>query len=256
MVFEHWRSVLILQALVLLLLSGCQGMPPDTMDPGQSGRTGGHLRSGSGCTLSYRLYPARVPASEGLVVLAHGFLRSKERMDGLARALAAAGTTTATLDFCNDRIWDGGHVRNGRDMVTLARSLGANRVLYAGFSAGGLAALLAADADPAALGVLTLDLVDRDGLGARAAARLDVPLVGLVGEPSACNAQGNGLAVLAAGRGARIEQIAGAGHCDFESPTDWLCERVCGARKTGGDAPAKRILAAAVAAVAELLHDG
>jgi dienelactone hydrolase len=140
-------------------------------------------------------------------------------------------------------------------MMTLARHLGARRVVYAGFSAGGLAAVLAAVEDPAALGVLALDLVDQGGLGVRAAARLDKPLVGLMGDPSACNARGNGMAVLAAGPRARVERIAGAGHCDFESPTDWLCEQVCGARKTGEDAPGEQILKAAVTAAAGLIRD-
>jgi pimeloyl-ACP methyl ester carboxylesterase len=254
---EGLRSWLpVLPVLIIVLLGGCYGMLPDTSERGRESEKTGYLRSETGCTLNFRLYPASGPVSEDLVVLAHGFLRRKERMDHLAEALSAAGISTATLDFCNARPWDGGHVRNGRDMVVLARHLGARRVVYAGFSAGGLAAVLAAAEDTRAAGVLALDLVDQDGLGVRAAGRLDKPLVGLMGDPSACNARGNGMAVLAAGPRTRVERFPGAGHCDFESPTDWLCERICGARKTGVDAPGEKIVNAAVAAAADILRDG
>lgn len=222
--------------LLLLLVAGLAGCLPPRLRAAPSAAPvagpevaveTGSVASSTGCALGYRLYRPPGPAADGLVVLGHGFLRSMERMDGLARALADAGMTTVAVDFCSMRPWDGRHHQNGLDLVAVARALDAERVLYAGFSAGALAALVAGRADPGAVGVLALDLVDDGGLGLRTARALDKPLVGLMGEPTACNARGNGQPVLAAGRTADIRTIAGAGHCAFESPTDWLCRMVC-----------------------------
>lgn len=212
----------------------------------------GVLLSVSGCEFDYRLYRPAPPAAEGLVILGPGFLRGKEHLAGLARALAAAGLATATLDYCNGRLWDGGHYQNGLDMVRLAQHLGARRVVYGGFSAGALAALVAGYWDPQALGVIALDMVDADGLGLRLAAGLDKPLIGLMGEPSACNAGARGLQVLKASRLGRAESVPGAGHCDFESPTDGFCELVCG-QTAGASARRREIIATTVLAAVELM---
>ena len=104
------------------------------------------------------------------------------------------------------RFWDGGHEQNGRDMVAVARHLEAQRVVYAGSFAGGL---VAARRDVRALGVVAMDLVDRDGIGVAAATGLKRPLVGLVGDPSRCNARNNGLE--ANSPGARSHQVVGEG---------------------------------------------
>lgn len=188
----------------------------------------GSITSISGCIIDYRRYQPEHPRVKGMVILGHGFLRSQEHMAGMAGALASAGLVAVTLDFCQARPWDGGHYGNGLDMVRLARQLGAGRVVYAGFSAGALAALIAGRQDPGTLGIITLDLVDDHGLGLRMVEGLGKPLVGLMGEPSRCNAQANGLPILAASRLGHTERIAGAGHCDFETPSDWLCELLCG----------------------------
>jgi pimeloyl-ACP methyl ester carboxylesterase len=248
---------------LLLILGGCSGLllrpnapapaAPVQLPPGVQLDTG-RLASSTGCTFTYRRYrPTQTIDSTAWVVLAHGFLRSQERMQGLAAAMAGAGLQVATLDFCNQRPWAGRHAQNGRDMLALARHLGAQRVLYAGFSAGGLAALLAGRADARAVGILTLDLVDAEGLGVGAARRLDKPLLALAGEPTNCNALDNGQAVFQATAQARVERIRGAGHCDFEAPTDGLCELLC----TDPDGPQRsqrgRIIASATGAASALL---
>ena len=198
--------------------------------------TSGRMDSITGCRLDYRIYQRQGQdaddrgdddGSGDLVVLAHGFLRSQARMQTLAATLAAAGHRVATLDFCNASPWNGRHAQNGLDMVALARHLGARRVVYAGFSAGGLAAVIAGRADPSSIGVVTLGLVETQGLGVRAAKGLDKPLLALAGEPTNCNALDNGRAVFAATDWARVQRIDGAGHCDFEAPTDGLCELIC-----------------------------
>lgn len=215
--------------------------------------TAGFLESISGCRIDTRLYRPERPRTKALVVLGHGFLRDQGRMAGLAEALATAGIPTVTLDFCNSRLWDGRHLQNGRDMRRVADELGAQRVIYAGFSAGGLSALVAAWDDPRAIGVLTLDLVDDGELGEGLARTLAAPLVGLQGDPAPCNAQANGLAVFAASPKAQVFTIPGARHCDFESPSDWLCESVCGQAKTGSEARRREVIERSVDLVSRLL---
>ncbi|WP_201247129.1 alpha/beta hydrolase [Halochromatium salexigens] len=264
----------------LLLLAGCSrppwvpgGLelaPQSGLDAGSgAGMDGGRpehgvLPSTTGCPLAYRLYrpeaAARSAREPTLVVLGHGFLRSQARMRGLAEAIAAAGLAVATLDLCNMRPWAGRHQQNGLDMIALARHLqaevGGGERIYVGFSAGGLAALVAARHDQRALGVVTLDLVDTQGIGQRAARQLEQPLLGLAGSPTDCNAQGNAEALFAERKQARLLRIPQAGHCDFEAPTDVLCEWLC-ADPAPGTAREKRRLRAwvmrqAVAAITAL----
>ncbi len=239
------RRLSLVFIAVALVLAGCGGLllrpnGPDLAEglPPGARVTAGQLESESGCVLDYRTYrPA--PDVQALhddsaalrggdwVILAHGFLRSQRRMQGLAAAMAADGVQVATLDFCNQKPWAGRHVQNSRDMVALARHLDARRVVYAGFSAGGLAALVAGRTDARTLGIVTLDLVDAQGLGVGAARGLRKPLLALAGEPTNCNALNNAGAVFRATDQARVRRIDGAGHCDFEAPTDGLCELVC-----------------------------
>ncbi|WP_242470670.1 alpha/beta hydrolase [Thiocystis violacea] len=218
----------------------------------------GLVTSVSGGARPYRWYrPAPMSARAGdLVVLGHGFRRGQEHMDGLARALARAGFPTVTLDFHADPPWAGHHFRNGLDMIRVADALGARRVVHAGFSAGGLAALAAGRNDPRTLGVVTLDLVDADGLGGLMAAGFDRPLIGLVGEPSSCNAYNKGLSVLTVGRRATIARFAGSDHCDFESPTDWLCRLLCAGGAVRGEERREAIIREAVSAVGRLMSAG
>jgi len=195
----------------------------------------GMQRSQAGCRYAYRVFEPTGGTGQGTtgtpraaILLGHGFLRDQDTLIDLAAALAEAGYRAVTLDFCNMRPWNGHHRRNADELLALAAREGLpGRTVYAGFSAGALAALLAGADDPAALGVVTLDLVDQAGLGLTAANALAVPLRGLAGPDSACNANGNARAAFLTD-GASLQRIDGASHCEFESPTNWLCEVACG----------------------------
>ncbi|MGB5777335.1 MAG: hypothetical protein WBP89_22010, partial [Sedimenticolaceae bacterium] len=266
------RSRYLLPGLLLAaisaaaLLVGCQAIVAPRPEIAQAVTTDaavqvsvetGVLTSSSGCRIEYTIYRPGDADGPVEIVLAHGFLRSKARMAGLATDLAAAGFATAAIDLCNMRPWDGAHRQNADDMRRVAAQLGSTGVLYVGFSAGGLAALLAASADAGSLGVVTLDLVDLDGMGELAATTLSRPLVALVGEPSRCNAQNNGLPVFAAAPNAEVRLIEGATHCDFETPTDGLCRLACEpADRPAADSQRIRaqIVKTAVAAAGRLLR--
>ena len=224
----------LLLVLALLALEGCESTGPlrQAQAPREAGGTrsaveAGQLQAASGCAYDYTVYRSETGQRPVDVILAHGFLRDSDRMVDLARALADVGLTTVTLDLCNMRPWNGGHRDNAVEMRRVAERLAGPRPIYAGFSAGGLAALLAAAEDPDAAGVVALDLVDQAGMGRQAAAQFSKPVIGLFGDASGCNANLNGLdAVNVAPRG-KVVRIGGATHCDFESPTDGLCRLVC-----------------------------
>jgi dienelactone hydrolase len=177
-------------------------------------------------------------AVRGAAILSHGFTRSRSTLGGHAAALAAAGVLALTPDlpytFDFERNAQGLGELVG--MLRVAGALGApvDRVVLVGFSAGALSSLLAAAA-PGVVGYVGLDPFDRESrdgeraLGRDLAPRLQTPVVLLRAPPSRCNAQS-----VAAPWGALLPALVadrvidGASHCDFESPTDWVCRLACG----------------------------
>lgn len=194
-----------------------------------------HAVDGHRVTLD--VYPAAGPL-RGAVILSHGFTRSRRTLAGHAQALADDGVLALTPDLpctfdfrCNARALAA--------LVGLLRAGGifgapVDRVMLVGFSAGGLSSLLAADT-PGVVGFVGLDPFDRtmsgeaERLGLTAAGRLRTEVLLLRAPPSRCNAEavaapwGTALPALW-----RDELIADASHCDFESPTDWMCRWACG----------------------------
>lgn len=197
----------------------------------------GMVESEWGCTVEYEYYEpgdtATVQAVEGvtpgLVVLAHGFMRDLATMRGWASAWSNRGMRTVVVDFCNSSIFNGRHDRNAADLVRVATHIepGDAPIVYAGYSAGGLSALLAAESDPRAIAYLGLDPVDSGGLAATVE-RLRMPALLLFGEPSRCNAQSNMVPVMPPADVRVALRVPLASHCDFELPYDTACEVLCG----------------------------
>jgi len=197
-----------------------------------------HTLDGHRVTLD--VYPA-IGAPRGAAILSHGFTRSRRTLAGHAQALADAGVLVLTPDLpCTFDFRC-----NARALAALVASLRAGeafkgaggpvqKVMLVGFSAGGLSSLLAADT-PGVVGYVGLDPFDRvmpgeaERLGLAAAGRLRTEALLLRAPPSRCNAE----AVAAPWAATlpvlwRDEPIAGASHCDFESPSDWMCRLACG----------------------------
>lgn len=207
--------------------------------------TVGQLRSASGCVVRYEVVtPVRTDdgddgteyehgsarPSELSVVWAHGFLRDLGSMRGWARHAAGHGVRSVVVSFCNSSAFAGRHDRNAADLRLVAdavRTRPDDPVVYAGFSAGGLSALLAAASDPHAIGYLGLDPVASGGLEAEAVGWAG-PAMLIVGDASACNADGNANLLAALLPGAAFVRVPGATHCAFEDPYDPRCEWVCG----------------------------
>ena len=183
------------------------------------------------------LYPVAGPL-RGAAILSHGFTRSRRTLAGHAQALADTGVLTLTPDLpctfdfrCNARALAAlvGVLRTGGTFGPPVE-----RVMLVGFSAGGLSSLLAAHT-PGVVGYVGLDPFDRtlpgeaERLGQAAAARLRTEALLLRAPPSRCNAEGVAAPWATALPALwRDELIAGASHCDFESPTDWMCRLACG----------------------------
>jgi pimeloyl-ACP methyl ester carboxylesterase len=203
---------------------------PDYAQPGPLSVqiSSGQRSSGPGCLLSWTLFQPEAPA-DVLVVLTHGFSRDQDVLADLAEHLASHGLPVVTASLCHSTPFDNDPDQDAQDLVALADELGPSQRLYAGHSAGGLRSVLAAAADPGAVAVLGLDLVDTQDLALDAAPTLAVPLYGLLGEPSSCNSDSNGLPVYDATPGAVPLLVVDADHCDFESPTDWMCTTFCDA---------------------------
>ena len=195
-------------------------VPYDTLE--------GELRSSTGCKTLYTYHQPRDASRGVLVVLGHGFMRSRKRMAYLARHLASWGLPVVNVEFCNSKLWAGNHDRNGADMVAVARSLHPGKNIYMGFSAGGLAAMVAADLDKNTLAFFGLDMVDNQGLGEKLAPNLGFPFYGLIAAPSVCNAQNNGMSAYALAPNAFVIIIEDSSHCHFEFPVDTKCSIVCG----------------------------
>lgn len=180
-----------------------------------------------GCSMGYDLRAPAGLADAPVVVLAHGFQGNRQSMAGWAEHWASWGVRVVTPDLCHATIVDADHAQNGADLRALVAELSLPSPIYAGYSAGGLASVLAAAEDPGATALVGLDMVDSGDLGAGAAASVGVPAFDLVGEPSMCNTTNNGLAVFAAMPDGRALRVTEADHCDFQNPADFLCGLTC-----------------------------
>lgn len=193
----------------------------------------GTIESEWGCAVEYEYYEPAAPGIDGvrpgLVVLGHGFTRDLSTMRGWARAWSERGMRTVVVGFCNSSVFNGRHDRNAADLVAVATHIepGDAPIVYAGFSAGGLAALLAAHSDPRAVAYLGLDPVDSGDLAATVE-RLRMPALFLYAAPSRCNASANMVPVMPEADVRIALRVPFASHCDFELPYDPACERLCG----------------------------
>ena len=178
------------------------------------------------------LYRPDATPPRGLVVIAHGFTRSRARHVVLARRLAAEGFFVAVPDL---PYWTRAH-GNADAIVDLVKAIGAQRALDAqpvvliGTSAGGLASLLAAGRVPRLALWVGLDPVDTFGVAESAARNMKVPAVVIRGPSNPCNAGGSAGRIAGWLANLRSDLRIGEGsHCDFEDSTNARCEAFCGA---------------------------
>ena len=158
--------------------------------------------------------------SNNTAVIAHGFFRSSSNMIEWAEHLGTWGINALVVDMCHFA----DHQKNGLAIAELTSALGISSPLFVGFSAGGLASLVAASTvNPQ--GVLALDPVDdMAGTGSTIYGQVNTTILGLIGEPSECNSQNNSIGLLQGVQATQALRVVDADHCDFEGPTDDLCQ--------------------------------
>ncbi len=189
----------------------------------------GTMESEHGCTLAYERFITLEPRTDDVqVLLAHGFKRKLKHMRGWAEYWQAQGIDTTIMSFCNSSWFNGHHQRNADDLIALATELGIEAPVYAGYSAGGLAAYLAAYSDKRARGFLGLDAVDSGDLAMATVGALSAPALFISAAPSMCNARGNFSDIVSRYSVEQSIHLPQATHCDFEWPFDKRCSLVCG----------------------------
>ncbi|MBK8092968.1 MAG: alpha/beta fold hydrolase [Verrucomicrobiaceae bacterium] len=179
----------------------------------------------AGHRVSVTLYRPAKDDNAPLVVVAHGFTRSKRYMAGWGGHLAGEGFFVAvpTQPAFAD------HALNGRVLAALVEKYrDKRRVALMGFSMGGFTTLLATTHTPVDAWV-GLDPVDMNGQGKAAAAKLKAPSALLLAEPGPWNKQSNAQAIADAIPGEKeVLLIPGATDLDAEWPTDLLGQLACG----------------------------
>ena len=170
-----------------------------------------------------------------VVVIAHGFTRSRLNMAGWGELLARNGFIVAIPDLprlANPR-------QNARAIRELLDSINRGEVItepqaaggaaLIGYSMGGLSALLAASDNPDVLCWIGLDPVNAGREGSKAAASLTIPCAVLRAEPAAWNMHGNARQLAKRLPGPFVTlKIKHARHSDPEAPTDSMVEMLCG----------------------------
>lgn len=189
-------------------------------------------------TVTVDLYWPTDPGPFPAIVLGHGFARSAAVNAGWGAHLASHGFVVAVPTFPTPV--SPNHVLNGQIMrqllawmrtapAPIGARADASRGAYVGHSAGGLAAFLAAAADPSITALVGLDPVDANDVGAMAAPMIAAPTLVLAARPQACNAQGSAGALYGALAvpSRWFLRVTNATHCDAEDPSNALCGLGC-----------------------------
>ncbi|MEE2750178.1 MAG: alpha/beta hydrolase [Myxococcota bacterium] len=211
----------------------------DFRSPGnQAGSTTtGTFTASGNCRLDWTWYQPTDTEVTGTVILSHGFMRNQNRMTGWGEHLSSWGIGVVTATLCHSSIFDIDSEQNARDMIALADHLDIGTRLFMGHSNGGAVSIIAAALDTQAVAVLGLDPVDARGEpAAEFVGQLSVPAYALMGESSSCNSSASGTSLFLTGSENRVLKVTESDHCDFESPSDWVCTTACnGSNRTFDD---------------------
>ena len=179
------------------------------------------------CLMKYTLYQSQ-RTDPVLVILSHGFGRNQGHMRQWAKHLASWGFSVLTPNHCHIRPSDVNPVLAAEELLLLSKSMVNTRVIYAGFSNGGAISIIAGAQDPKAIAVIGLDTTESyQKPTGPFAKRISIPVYGLFGEPSSCNAMGNGRELYSNITNVFTRAIQTADHCDFESPSGGICYLFC-----------------------------
>jgi pimeloyl-ACP methyl ester carboxylesterase len=222
----------ILVLILIGLLTGCRTVVPRTPEGVVKSELKVKL---TGKEVAVDFYLPQGLKQAPVVVVAHGFSRSRINMAGWGGLLASNGFIVAIPDLpaWSDHERNSQAIRELLDRI-LSKSLvtepaPSGDAALMGFSMGGLCTLLATATNDQVRCWIGLDPVDSGRKGAEAAKQLQIPSAVLQAEPSRCNADGNAKQMVAGLAGPLFSiRVRGATHADPEQPTDWWAELVCG----------------------------
>lgn len=168
-----------------------------------------------------------------VVIVVHGFARSKDNMSGWGSFLADHGyfVVVPNLPF-----W-ANHSKNAEFISELInyiysnsdyKSIINNDLALVGFSAGGLATLIATSENTRVKLWIGLDPVDVGNLGSQAAKNINCPTYIIAAPAGACNANNNYKDFIISLKDNTLVKIDGAVHVDAEWPTTRFAELFCG----------------------------
>ncbi|MBY7733660.1 dienelactone hydrolase family protein [Francisella philomiragia] len=168
-----------------------------------------------------------------VVIVVHGFSRSKDNMSGWGNFLADHGyfVVVPNLPF-----W-ANHGKNAEFISELINyiysnidytSIINNDLALVGFSAGGLATLIATSENTKVKLWIGFDPVDVGNLGSQAAKNINCPTYIIAAPASACNANSNYKDFITSLKDNTLIKIDEAVHVDAEWPTSRFAEFFCG----------------------------
>ena len=232
---KRYRTLLFATSLLILLGVAIQHarstVPPALVDGVTKENVQWETTEGD---VSASIYYPAVPNKAPIVMVVHGFTRSRRYMAGWGVHLAKQGfvVVVPTQPFFSNHVRNGkalaGMVKSIRDGTTSLRSANANSVGLVGFSMGGLTTLLAAQQEKVQAWV-GLDPVDMNGMGRQVAGSLHNPCAILKAEPGMWNMHGNANTIIEAIKAPKLAfKVVGSKHLAPEEPTDLLGQLACG----------------------------
>lgn len=188
----------------------------------------GYFNTMNGDSTEYRLFSPINGPSAPHIIFAHEFVSSHDYLLGLSQHYASWGLKVATMNQLHSSLTDNDPIQDAENLILLSNQiLDGGSVIYAGYSAGGLRAIIASALDTNTVAFFGLDMVDIEAIGQSYANELDIPIFGLAGESSACNSQANGIGIYNESVNSKLLRITEADHCDFQSPNSFICTFLC-----------------------------
>ncbi|KFJ43886.1 dienelactone hydrolase family protein [Francisella philomiragia] len=182
---------------------------------------------------NYDIFYQKSNRSLPVVIVVHGFSRSKDNMSGWGSFLADHGyfvvvpnlpfwaNHSKNAEFISELI---NYIYSNSDYTSIIN----NDLALVGFSAGGLATLIATSENTRVKLWIGLDPVDVGNLGSQAAKNINCPTYIIAASASACNANNNYKNFITNLKENNLIKIDGAVHVDAEWPTNRFAELFCG----------------------------
>lgn len=224
-----FRTLSILGAQAILIANFSDSGPYEVTTVSNS------LNVDTGENLNYIIFMPEDSQPSVHVLLVHAFSRDMSVLADLAQHYASWGISVVTMNLIHSSIFENDPLQDVIDLGLLSAHISEGEpIIYVGHSAGAMRAIVSAVSDSNAIAILGLDLTDGayeqtggEFLALSNTPSLSIPLWGLLGEPSDCNAYGNGLDVYFESNHGNAISITEADHCDFELPTNFLCTFLC-----------------------------